>query len=234
MQNYKIETGCGDNFHRVAAKAQEQSNNPMLKEVGRNAEFDFNGIICVVSPDTNLDNLYKYYADAYTMGWKLVGPTCKAEYPADIQEELDKRNKKKEEEMEAQRKVWAAEEKAKKQALKSKVGTATIELIDEALWNNQKEVNNDGYGKGILDYAENWALLMQYGISQGQAVKDIADKASHEADIEGITGFMHGAAVRILSHCWKHGEELRKWHNKEYNHEGDGVVNPAIITIKTT
>lgn len=26
-------------------------------------------------------------------------------------------------------------------------------------------------------------------------------------------------------------EELRKWHNKEYNYEGDGVVNPAILTI---
>jgi hypothetical protein len=24
---------------------------------------------------------------------------------------------------------------------------------------------------------------------------------------------------------------LRKWHNKEYNYEGEGTVNPAILTI---
>ncbi len=61
---------------------------------------------------------------------------------------------------------------------------------------------------------------------------DIAEKTSHAADNEGITGFMYGCAVSILAHCWKHGEELRKWHNGEYKYDGDGVVNPAILTIK--
>ena len=42
---------------------------------------------------------------------------------------------------------------------------------------------------------------------------------------------MYGCAVSILSQCWKYGEELRKWHNKEYNYDGDGVVNPAVLTI---
>lgn len=26
-------------------------------------------------------------------------------------------------------------------------------------------------------------------------------------------------------------EFLRKWHNKEYGYDGDGVVNPAVITV---
>ena len=43
---------------------------------------------------------------------------------------------------------------------------------------------------------------------------------------------MYGCAVSILSECWEYGEELRKWHNKKYNHGGDGVVNPAVLTIK--
>lgn len=64
-----------------------------------------------------------------------------------------------------------------------------------------------------------------------KAIVDNAGKLSHEADIEGITGFMYGAAVSILSQCWIYGEYLRKWHNKEYNYNGDGVVNPAIIKI---
>ena len=50
-------------------------------------------------------------------------------------------------------------------------------------------------------------------------------------DIAGITGFMYGCAVNALSQLWEYGEELRKWHNKEYNYNGDGVVNPAILTV---
>ena len=60
---------------------------------------------------------------------------------------------------------------------------------------------------------------------------DNADRLSREADTEGITGFMYGCAVSILSKCWVYGEYLRKWHNKEYGYDGDGVVNPAIMTV---
>ena len=52
-----------------------------------------------------------------------------------------------------------------------------------------------------------------------------------EVNKEGITGFMYGAAVSILSQCWEYGEYLRKWHNKDYGYDGDGVVNPAVITV---
>lgn len=47
----------------------------------------------------------------------------------------------------------------------------------------------------------------------------------------GHKGFMYGVAVSILSQCWEYGECLRKWHNKEYGYDGDGVVNPAVITV---
>lgn len=40
-----------------------------------------------------------------------------------------------------------------------------------------------------------------------------------------------GCAVSILSQCWEYGEYLRKWHNKEYGYDGDGVVNPAVMTV---
>ena len=65
-----------------------------------------------------------------------------------------------------------------------------------------------------------------------KVIVDNADKLSYEADEEGITGFMYGCAVSILSQCWKYGELFRKWHNGEYNYDGDGVVNPAILRIK--
>lgn len=64
-----------------------------------------------------------------------------------------------------------------------------------------------------------------------KVIVDNAKQLSYEADKEGITGFMYGVAVSILSQCWEYGEFLRKWHNKEYGYDGNGVVNPAVITV---
>ena len=96
--------------------------------------------------------------------------------------------------------------------------------------------NTDPYGRACFTYAERWAEMLENLIesSADEPMKVIVDNAyrlSHEADVEGITGFMYVCAVNVLSKCWKYGEELRKWHNKEYNYEGDGVVNPVVLTI---
>lgn len=95
--------------------------------------------------------------------------------------------------------------------------------------------NNDGYGRACFTFAERWADLMEAEIEKSDDIikcfADNADEASRKADTEGITGFMYGYAVNILSQCWEYGEYLRKWHNKEYDYDGDGVVNPAIMTV---
>jgi len=49
--------------------------------------------------------------------------------------------------------------------------------------------------------------------------------------MDNLTGFMYGCAVNILSQCWEYGEQLRKWHNKQYDYDGNGVVNPAVLKI---
>ena len=73
--------------------------------------------------------------------------------------------------------------------------------------------------------------MMEAEMSLGKNLIDIANNTSIEADTEGITGFMYGCAVAALSEFWEYGEEFRKWHNREYGYNGDGVVNPAILTI---
>jgi hypothetical protein len=101
--------------------------------------------------------------------------------------------------------------------------------------NNSK----DAYSKGVVDYGEAWAALMEAKIEAGASVADCANTASHEADTDGITGFMYGCAVKALAHFWIHGEELRQWHNRDaqIGTEGDeanksgGVLNPALLTI---
>jgi hypothetical protein len=108
-----------------------------------------------------------------------------------------------------------------------------MKVKDLKVYKNWKTKNTDAYGACIFRYAERWADMMEEKIKDGEKIKDIADKLSHEADTEGITGYMYGASVSILAQCWEYGEELRKWHNKEYDYKGDGVVNPAILTINT-
>jgi len=97
----------------------------------------------------------------------------------------------------------------------------------EEKWKMSVEKNTDFYGKGILDFAKAWAIYME----ESTLTKESMEEACKKADVNGITGFMYGAAVSLLSECWKYGEDLRKLHNEEYGHTGEGVVNPAIITI---
>ena len=95
------------------------------------------------------------------------------------------------------------------------------------------EINSkDFYSRGIVDYAKRWAELMEKEIESGAKVADIADRTSGTADTDGITGYMYGCAVGVLSDFWEYGENLRKWHNHEYDYDGEGVVNPAILVIE--
>lgn len=111
---------------------------------------------------------------------------------------------------------------------------------------NQKEYDDwklaqgdDPYGLECFNYAERWANLMEKAISKGKKLGDVAEDLSHKADTSGITGFMYGMAVSILSQCWIRGEELRRWSNlnlqigdegERANEEG-GVLNPTLLSI---
>jgi hypothetical protein len=136
--------------------------------------------------------------------------------------------------------AYMVEAQVKRDAFDAKMLTAPeIEIVNIEVWQSIKDMNPDGYGGGIVAYAEWWARLMQVEIANGKQLADIADAASHEADIEGITGFMYGAAVSILSKVWKHGEDLRRWHNLktqirnegEIANESGGTLNPALLTL---
>lgn len=111
---------------------------------------------------------------------------------------------------------------------------------EQEWWAKYQETNSrDPYSACTLRYAARWANLMEQKLQQGATLKDIAESASHEADLEGITGFMYGCSVGCLSKVWVHGEELRRWHNLktqirnegEKANESGGVLNPACLTI---
>lgn len=109
-----------------------------------------------------------------------------------------------------------------------------MKIRDKEKWQRYQEKNTDLYGGEVIVYAERWANLMELHMEEGSVLVDVAEKTSHEADTSKISGFMYGAAVSVLASVWEHGEELRVWHNSEYNLDAGvkGVVNPAIIQIR--
>ncbi len=114
-----------------------------------------------------------------------------------------------------------------------------MKITNTIAWLEWMNNNTDEYGKAVVDYAKRWAELMEEKMEEGAKLEEIAQDTSRDADTEGITGFMYGAAVVILASCWEHGEQLRRWHNldiqlgsegEKANEEG-GVLNPAILNV---
>lgn len=234
MERITLSTFAGNNVTDVTKEAIR-----MATELNQEVEFDFNEVNCIVDKNTDPELLVRDYMNAHRMEWKEIGPAPALEYSTDVQADLDKRTKEAEERMAKMREENEARVKKEKEAIVAKVSDVEFELSNEDEWKGFVESNSDPYGSACVRYAETWALLMKAKMIDDM-VKDAdvldwmqenASDLSHEADTEGITGFMYGAAVQMLSKCWKYGEDLRKWHNKEYDHEGDGVVNPAIINV---
>ena len=85
-----------------------------------------------------------------------------------------------------------------------------------------KTENSDPYGSLIFTYAERWAGMLEAAIEKStdepmKVIVDNADRLSHEADTEIISGFAFGCAVSALSQYWSYGNELQEWYKKKYN-----------------
>lgn len=222
----RLDTMAGDTWNNVAEEALSKS-----KGSGRLVVFEFNQVDCYINPKTELELLWRDYSNAHLMEWKEVGPNCLSQYDNETQKELERRVKERAQRQAESQKKYEDKCKRERATFKEKTGGVDIDLIKPDEWKKCKESNSDPYGACAVEYAESWAKLMQVEISKGNQLKDIAESTSHELGYLGITGFMYGCAVGILSQVWKHGEELRKWHNGEYNHDGDGIVNPAILKV---
>jgi len=226
MENYILKTELGRDAWSTFDNALALSRR--LKRV---VEFEFNDIACLVDKDSVKANYARDYLNSFLVNWKRIGPNYLDEYPTDIQECIAIATK----ELEDRRAESLRKRKEEEDVEKSKFNSITngvdIEFRNKSSWEEFKENNKDSYGAGILEFAESWAKLMQVEISKGKSLDSCAKETSFQLGFLGITGYMYGAAVSVLSLCWKYGEELRVWHNKEYNHNGDGVVNPAILTI---
>ena len=213
------------------------------KEAGDQCQFEFNGVNVVVAGDSNAGLIYREWERGLSrfLGENpTVGPYPKVVLTA---EELasDAAIRAEQERLSAIRQEeYSRVAREQKAMLQEALGVAgPIELIDEDGWKKFVANNQDGYGGRVVRYAKEWARLMQTRLANGETIPECAEELSRMADDDGITGFMYGCAVGVLAKVWKHGEALRRWHNKEtqIGTEGDkanetgGVLNPAVLSI---
>lgn len=151
---------------------------------------DFNGITLTASASTMPAEVVTYYteesrrrSDAYIASPEYAAKMVEAEQAA------------------RKREAEAADLLAR--------APATMTLRDADGWAKSVAANQDGYGAGVMRYTERWARMMEAEIAAGKTLRECADPTSRTADTEGITGFMHGCAVSILSQVWAHGDGLR-------------------------
>jgi hypothetical protein len=233
-----LKTLAGDEIARTIDDAIAEA-----KACGEHCQFDFNGVTVVVAGDSDPALIYREWnrgLSGYLGKNPTVGPYPKAELSADeiasdaaISAEQDRLSAIRQQE-------YAKQRREKATLLQGALSVAgPIELVDEEGWNKFKSNNTDAYFGRVVRYAEEWARLMQTRLANGETIHQCADELSHLADDDGITGYMYGCAVGVLAKVWKHGEALRRWHNKEtqIGTEGDkanesgGVLNPALLSI---
>lgn len=205
------EPSPGENFDYAAKELCAMAINS-----GTNARMEFNGIECIATPQSSPNGVY-------------------AAYHAEMERRHEEYKKTPEY---AQRQREQAEFN-RQAAQAAEEGILPFGVRNQDGWDRTVAANTDGYGACGIRFAARWANYMEREIATGAKLEDVAKRTSHEADKEGITGFMYGCAVSILSQVWEHGEQLRCWHNRheQIGNEGDraneagGVLNPAILTV---
>lgn len=216
------EPPCGesikDTARHIAVMAQKR-DEPI--------EAKFNGIILIANKNDDAEKEAERIIAFYD-------EECERQH-----QEYINSDKYKEQCRQAEEKQHAREQK-QADILASAPALMTIKEGKQAEWDHCVEINKDDYSAACVQYAEIWARLMESEIAKGKTITECAEETSHIADTEGITGFMYGAAVSMLSQFWIHGEVLRYWHNLEtqIGHEGEkanetgGVLNPALLNIE--
>lgn len=218
----KLNPICGTTINRAIADAMM-----LAHDSGELVSFEFNGPTLFVTPTDT--------ANAVHERWSLA-----------MQQRAEESRLKREAYLASpEGQAETARQNAEREAFKRRRAEAfaaapeqpTFRDLDE--WTKCVAVNSDPYGSCTVRYASNWARLMEGAMANGAALQDCAKDLSHLADSEGITGFMYGCAVSILTQTWKHGEELRRWHNLdtqvgsegERANESGGVLNPALLSV---
>ena len=175
----KIETFCGDRFSDVVERA---------KSLG-GGEFDFNGILVKVKPNTDSSLLERDLGTAFLLGWETIGPNCKeySKKTLKLISEKEKENELRREKERLEYEVYYKQQEAKLAAL---VEGVEFNFKDKEGYESWLDKNTDPYGKACFDYAIALGKLLQIG------------QLENHLDFFGITGFQREAVTQILKRHW--------------------------------
>lgn len=205
----QIEIPAGLSF-RAAVYLVKMSAKTYSLMYGGMFYFYFNGIICFVSEYSNIEKLERDYNAALILGWDRIGPDTVDEYDETTKKEIKEKKKEREERISKEVTKDIEERKSKKQELLNEIENYEIKLKDKKGWNAKKSATNDFYERGVIEYAENWAKLMQKEMNNGKSLDECAKETGQRAIIDGISGFMHNSAKRLLEKYWKYGDKLKE------------------------
>lgn len=204
----------------------------MANADGEPVSTEFNGVTIVANPGAEAKDLLEFFDAQLKRNAEAYRNSPEGKAAAERDREYERRER---------------EKRQRVAALNLQPMTVKADLAQE--YAEYVAMNSkDGYSKGVVDFTERWAALMEIGISQ---LNDRSDPAlfmyfqknarglSSEADTQGITGFMHGCAASALAHFWIYGEPLRRWYNLdtqigsegEKANETGGVLNPALMNL---
>ena len=113
-------------------------------------------------------------------------------------------------------------------------GAPAIDVSDPVHW-QAMFADKQGYWL-IIDYADCWGRLMQLEMLQGKTLEEAAEATADEADIFGASGSVLDMALLLLVKYWKHGEQLRRWHNlrhlgSEKGEEANAKPHAVVSTV---
>lgn len=179
----------------------------------RQISFKFNNVIIRVAQDSDKDLIYRDW-DRVSSGYieGPVGPYPNASLTKEEIESDRSIQRSNRIERERQQREWQRQQDEKQAAINAMLENADdIKLLDAEKWEQWVSNNRDPYGKAIIDFARQWARMMQVEIDHGSTVEDAARKTEHDADTFGLSGFGFSAALHILREVWVYGRSLQNY-----------------------
>lgn len=107
-------------------------------------------------------------------------------------------------------------------------GILPFSIKNQDAWDKIVAENDTDLSRGIVYFAARWANLIEAKMAEGAKLEDIADEASREADVYGMSGYAYGLAVAVLSDMWEHGDQFRRWHNLSFAAPAQKEETPAL------
>ncbi|HDI4750895.1 TPA: hypothetical protein PNM99_002389 [Listeria monocytogenes] len=86
-------------------------------------------------------------------------------------------------------------------------------------WESTKKINEDEYGKIIIEYAESCMNLLEQRMSEGVGLEDIWQNTLFEVEgAKNQSSYSASLAHNLIASCWVHGEEFARRATKIYEH----------------